>query len=63
MSNDLDEKFVEKSGGAGVPAAEVMDPATPAGGVHKKKKADVNKKVDQQPIKLQQHQCKRKNQK
>ena len=46
MSNDLDEKFVEKSGGAGVPAAEVMDPATPAGGVHKKKKADVNKKVD-----------------
>jgi hypothetical protein len=46
MSNELDEKFVEKSGGAGVPAAEIMDPATPAGGVHKKKKADVNKKVD-----------------
>ena len=46
MSNDLDEKFVEKSGGTGVPAAEVMDPATPAGGVHKKKKADVNKNVD-----------------
>ena len=39
MSNELDEKFVEKSGGAGEPAAEIMDPATPAGGVHKKKKA------------------------
>ena len=46
MSNELDEKFVEKSGGAGVPAAEIMDPAAPAGGAHKKKKADVNKKVD-----------------
>ena len=46
MSNDLDEKFVEKSGGVGVPAAEVAEPVTPAGGAHKKKKADVNKSVD-----------------
>lgn len=46
MSNDLDEKFVEKSGGAGVPAAEIAEPVTPAGGAHKKKKADVNKSVD-----------------
>jgi hypothetical protein len=46
MSNELDEKFVEKSGGDGVPAAEVADIATPAGGEIKKKKADVKKKVD-----------------
>ena len=46
MSNELDEKFVEKSGGDGVPAAEVADSVTPAGGEIKKKKADVKKKVD-----------------
>jgi hypothetical protein len=46
MSNDLDEKFVEKSGGVGVPAAEVADTVTPAGGEIKKKKADVKKSVD-----------------
>jgi len=46
MSNELDEKFVEKSGGAGVPAAEVADPVTGAGGAVKKKKADVKKSVD-----------------
>ena len=46
MSNELDEKFVEKSGGAGVPAAEVAEPVTGAGGAIKKKKADVKKSVD-----------------
>ena len=46
MSNELDEKFVEKSGGDGVPAAEVADAATPEGGEIKKKKADVKKSVD-----------------
>lgn len=46
MSNELDEKFVEKSGGAGVPAAEVAEPVTGAGGAVKKKKADVKKSVD-----------------
>jgi hypothetical protein len=46
MSNELDEKFVEKSGGDGVPAAEVADTAKPEGGEIKKKKADVKKKVD-----------------
>jgi hypothetical protein len=46
MSNELDEKFVEKSGGAGVPAAEVADATTGAGGAIKKKKADVKKSVD-----------------
>jgi len=46
MSNELDEKFVEKSGGGDVPAAEVQDTATPEGGEIKKKKADVKKKVD-----------------
>ena len=46
MSNELDEKFVEKSGGAGVPAAEVAEPVAGAGGAIKKKKADVKKSVD-----------------
>ena len=46
MSNDLEEKFVEKSGGGDVPAGEVQDTATPEGGAIKKKKADVAKKVD-----------------
>ena len=46
MSNELDEKFVEKSGGDNVPAAEVADTAKPEGGEIKKKKADVKKKVD-----------------
>jgi len=46
MSNELDEKFVEKSGGAGVPAAEVAEPVAGAGGAVKKKKADVKKSVD-----------------
>ena len=46
MSNELDEKFVEKSGGAGVPAAEVADATTGAGGAIQKKKADVKKSVD-----------------
>lgn len=46
MSNELDEKFVEKSGGAGVPAAEVADAVSGAGGAIKKKKADVKKSVD-----------------
>lgn len=46
MSNELDEKFVEKSGGGDVPAAEVQDTATPEGGEIKKKKADVKKSVD-----------------
>jgi hypothetical protein len=47
MSNELDEKFVEKSGGDVVPAAEVADTVSPEGGEIKKKKADVKKKVDQ----------------
>jgi hypothetical protein len=46
MSNELDEKFVEKSGGASVPAAETAEPVSPEGGEIKKKKADVKKKVD-----------------
>ena len=46
MSNELDEKFVEKSGGDVVPAAEVQDTATPEGGEIKKKKADVKKSAD-----------------
>lgn len=46
MSNELDEKFVEKSGGDVVPAAEVQDTVSPEGGEIKKKKADVKKKVD-----------------
>lgn len=46
MSNDLEEKFVEKSGGGDVPAGEVQDTVTPEGGAIKKKKADVAKKVD-----------------
>ena len=44
--HELDEKFVEKSGGAGVPAAEAPDAVTGAGGEVKKKKADVKKAVD-----------------
>lgn len=46
MSNELDEKFVEKSGGDVVPAAEVQDTVSPEGGEIKKKKADVKKSVD-----------------
>lgn len=46
MSNELDEKFVEKSGGDVVPAAEVQDTTTPEGGEIKKKKADVKKSAD-----------------
>jgi len=47
MSNELDEKFVaDHSGGEGVPAAEVADAVSGAGGTIKKKKADVKKKVD-----------------
>lgn len=52
MSNDLDEKFVEKSGGVGVPAAEVAAISPPAGGAIKKNKADVKKSVDATADKL-----------
>jgi|TARA_B110000967_G_scaffold206887_1_gene254772 hypothetical protein len=47
MSNELDEKFVaDHTGGEGVPAAEVAEPVSGAGGAIKKKKADVKKSVD-----------------
>ena len=52
MSNDLEEKFVEKSCGGDVPAGEVHDTATPEGGAIKKKKADVAKKVDPKAYKV-----------
>jgi hypothetical protein len=41
MANDLEEKFVADDGVSTVP-----DSVTPAGGAHKKKLADVDKKVD-----------------
>jgi hypothetical protein len=41
MSHDLEEKFVADDGVSTVP-----DTVTPAGGEHKKKKADLNKSVD-----------------
>ena len=41
MSNELDEKFVADDG-----ISSVEEPATPAGGTIKKKKADVKKAVD-----------------
>jgi len=41
MSNELDEKFVADDG-----VSSVEEPATPAGGAPKKKKADVNKAVN-----------------
>ena len=41
MANDLEEKFVADDGVSTVP-----DSVTPAGGEHKKKKADLNKKAD-----------------
>jgi hypothetical protein len=47
MSNELDEKFVADDG-----VSSVEDPATPAGGAEKKKKADVKKAVDPTADKL-----------
>lgn len=47
MANDLEEKFVADDGVSTVP-----DPVTPAGGAHKKKLADVDKKVDPKADKL-----------
>jgi hypothetical protein len=41
MANDLEEKFVADDGVSTVP-----DTVTPAGGEHKKKRADLNKKAD-----------------
>ena len=40
--HELDEKFVEKSGGAGVPAAETPDAVTGAGGAIQKKKKSIS---------------------
>ena len=47
MANDLEEKFVADDGVSTVP-----DTVTPAGGVAKKKLADVDKKVDPKADKL-----------
>ena len=50
--HDLDEKFTVDDGGSTVPASSVEDPAAPAGGAAKKKKADVKKSVDPKADKL-----------
>ena len=50
--HDLDEKFTVDDGGSTVPASSVEDPAAPAGGAPKKKKADVKKSVDPKADKL-----------
>ena len=50
--HDLEEKFTVDDGGATVPSSSVEDPATPAGGMPKKKKADVKKSVDPKADKI-----------